>query len=93
MALLQAVTDGSVTGTGTVEITSYILGGVLITADGTNDATVVLRRNDASGKQIFKVVTKSPGMFAAPISCEGATTIYYSISGTGAAGQIYRWDE
>jgi hypothetical protein len=90
---LRALTDGSVSGTDTVKVQNRLIGGVLITADGTNDATVVLRRNDASGKQIFKFVTKSPQMVVAPIGTEGAETVYYSVSGTGAAAQIYEWVE
>ena len=88
---LRALTDGSVTGTGTVQ--TRLIGGVLITADGTNDATVILRRVDSNGKQIFKLVTKSPQMIVSPIGTESAETVYYSISGTGAAAQLYEWVE
>ena len=89
--LLEAITDGSTTGTGAFELHSYLFGGVLITADGANDATVIVRRNDAAGKQIFNLVTKTAGLIAAPISTEGTRILYYSISGTGAAAQFYEW--
>ncbi len=89
--LLRAITDGSVTSTGTMTISSRILGGVLITADGTNDATIVVRRTDSSGKQIFKLVTKSPAFIAGPVSTDGAELAHYSVSGTGAAAQFYEW--
>ena len=88
---LRALTDGGVTSTGTVSVVSGIVGGVLVTADGTNNATVILRRDDGSGKQILDIVTKSPGFFVAPIDTEGTQTVYYSVSGTGGAAQLYEW--
>jgi hypothetical protein len=57
---LKALTDGSVTGTGTLALPTQILGGVLITADGTNDATVTVQRNNSSGLTVFELVTKTP---------------------------------
>ena len=89
---LLAITDGSVTSTGTVQAPNYMIGGVLITADGTNDTTVVLRKDGASGKQIFKIVTKNPMFVVAPISTEGTQTVHYSVSGTGGAAQLYSWN-
>ena len=88
---LKAINDGSVTSTGTMTCESLVLGGVLVTADSTNNATVIVRRTDGSGKQIFKIVTKSPGFFAAPISTEGEDTLYYDVSGSGAAAQFFEW--
>lgn len=90
---IRALTDGSVTGVGTVSLSQRggLLAGVLITADGTNDTTVVIRKNDATGRQLFKIVTKVPAFPIAPINSEGADFLYYSISGTGGAGQIYEW--
>lgn len=89
--LLKAITDGSVAGTGVMDVKGYILGGVLITADGTNDATVVVRRKSSSGKQVFELVTKTPTFIAGPISLEGAGQAHYSVTGTGAAAQFYEW--
>lgn len=95
--LLKALNDGSVTGTGTFAFSSSyqggILGGVLITADGTNAATVTVQRNDANGKTVFKLVTKQPILIKAPISMEGAQLGYFSVSGTGAAAQFFEWQE
>lgn len=95
--LLKALTDGSVTATGTFTTqSSYqggILGGVLITADGTNAATVTVQKDDSNGKTIFKLVTKSPILIKAPISLEGTRTAYYSVSGTGGAAQFFEWCE
>ncbi len=88
--ILNPVSDGSVTSTGTDTFDSQILGGVLITADGTNDATVTLQRDNSSGTTVFKVVTKSPIFVAGPINI-GSTAGYFSVTGTGAAAQFYEW--
>jgi hypothetical protein len=88
--LLRPMTDGSVTGTGTMQLQGRILGGVLITADGTNNATVIVRRTSDAGFQVFKLVTKSPVMIAAPIGVD-AEQAYFSVSGTGAAAQFFEW--
>ena len=92
--LLKALgNDGAVTSTGTFTVANGIVGGVLITADGTNNATVILRKDDANGKQLFDLVTKSPTFVAAPIGMEGTRTLYYNVSGTGAAAQLFEWVE
>jgi hypothetical protein len=91
--LLRPITNGSFTGTQTLTIASTILGGVLITADGTNNTTVVVQRLDSSGKEIFEIVTKQPLWIAGPFSLEGTPTAYVSVSGTGSAAQIYEWVE
>ena len=93
--LLKPATDGSITGTGTFVLESTILGGVLITADGTNAATVIVRYVNSSGKQIFKLVTKSPIFITGPLSNRDggntSQTAYYDVSGTGGAAQFYEW--
>ena len=90
--ILNQVSDGSVIGTGTLMFESRILGGVLITADGINDTTVIVRQNNSDGEQVFKMVTKSPMFVAAPINL-GAQVGYYDVSGTGGAAQFYEWAE
>lgn len=90
--LLNPATDGSVTGTGVATFQSRILGGVAITADGTNDATITLQRNNSSGFTVFKIVTKSPLLIAGPISI-GTQAGFYTVTGDGAAAQFYEWTE
>ena len=87
--LLRSKTPGSVAGTGTITMASPILGGVLISADGTNAATAIIRKTNDSGEVIFHVVTKTPLWVGAPV--EAASAIYYSVSGTGATAQIYEY--
>ena len=68
------------------------LGGVIITTDGTNAAVVIIQINNDVGKKVFDISTKTPGVFILnPISLEGSTVIYYSITGTGAAAQLYEY--
>lgn len=93
---LRALTDGAVTGTGTATLEANpgadgLIGGVLISTDGTNAAVVVLRRDNASGKQVFSVSTVQAGMITAPISMEGTATCYFSVTGTGASAQLFEW--
>lgn len=89
--ILRALTNGSVTSTGTLTCQSGVFGGVAITANGTNDATIAIHRDDASGKQIFEIVTKQPLFCSGPFWMEDTTSLYYSVTGTGAAAQIYEW--
>ncbi len=88
--ILNPVSDGSVTGTGTLEFLSGLLGGVLITADGTNDTTVTLQRDNSDGFTVFKIVTKSPQFIPAPFNL-GSKVGYYSVTGTGHGAQFYEW--
>ena len=93
---LRALTDGRVSGTGTVVLEGHHqpggkLGGVLITTDGTNAAAVTVQKDNASGKAIFSISTKTPMMVTAPMDAEGTSALYYSITGAGAAAQLYEW--
>lgn len=92
MLLKPIGNDGAVSGTGTLTCESRVLGGVLITADGTNNATVIVRKDNSTGKQIFDLVTKAPLFITGPMSAE-SQTLYYDVSGTGAAAQLYEWVE
>lgn len=90
MLLKPLGATGALTSTGTITCESRVVGGVLITTDGTNAATVVLYRDNSSGAQVFDLSTKSPIFVAAPISL-GSQTLYYDVSGTGAAAQFFEW--
>ena len=90
--VLNPVTAGTISGTGTVAVQSGILGAVLLTANGTNDATVVLRKDNSSGAIVYNLVSKAPLFTAGPIRID-SQSLYYSISGTGASAQLYEWAE
>lgn len=90
---LRSVSEGAISGTGTLQLPGKLLGGVLITADGTNNAVITLRTDTSSGQIVFQLTTKSPFFPTAPFSNNGSQTLYYSISGTGAAAEIFEWIE
>ncbi len=89
--ILKALTNGSVVDTGTVKIESYIVGGILITTDNSAQGTVILRRDDASGKQIIEIKTVTSMWISGPFSMEGTNDCYYSVSGTGCEAQLFEW--
>lgn len=91
--VLRPITNGSFSGTQTLSVPSGIVGGILITADSTNAAVVTIQKTDANGKQSFSLSTKVPIWITGPISLEGVMSAYVSVSGTGAAAQIYEWVE
>jgi hypothetical protein len=85
---LKSATNGSTSGTGTVELDSTTVGGVLVSTDGTNAAVVVVKDGDNNGD----VVVSYSGLEAIWIDgqfyCQSGTA-YYSITGTGASAQIF----
>jgi hypothetical protein len=89
--ILRALTNGAITAADTVTVKSGIVGGVLITADGTNNAVLVVRRTDSAGKPIINVTTKIPLWVTGPFHLEDTERAYVDISGTGAAVQVYEW--
>jgi len=89
MAILRPITDGKVSGADTIKCSTRILGGIMISADGANDATVVVRSTDASGAKVVDVTTKNSMFIVAPFECE--ENINYNISGTGASAMLYEW--
>ena len=89
--ILKALTNGSVTSTGTVVVGSQIIGGVLITTDNSSQGTVILRRDDASGKQIIEIKTVTSMFISGPFSLEGTEVCFYSVSGAGCEAQLYEW--
>ena len=89
---LHSLTNGAITGTGTLKRTGGgAFGGALINTDNTNAMTVAIHLNDANGKKIFNAATISSGFFIAPIDDEGADCLYYSITGTGGTAQLFSW--
>lgn len=88
---LRALTNGAITVDATVNVKDQIIGGLLITADGTNNAVVKVRRENAEGKPVIDITTKIPLWITGPISLENTSTAYVNVSGTGAAVQVYEW--
>jgi len=87
---LRALSNGKITGTGTIELSGFKSVKVLISTNNTNAAAVILRKNDSNGEKIFDISTITAGDFPSnPVLVDGANVIYYDISGTGASAQIY----
>jgi hypothetical protein len=85
--ILRPLTDGKVSTTGTMVLTSGLFGGALMSADGTNAAAVTV--TDSSGKKILDVSTKTP-MFINMGPVQAASkSLDFSVSGTGASAQFY----
>jgi len=91
--ILKALTDGNVTGTDTITCSSGIVGGVLISSDGTNAAVVTIQRDGSGGKTVFDFSGLEAQFITAPVSLEDTTNLYYSVTGTAAAAQFFEWVE
>ena len=81
--------DGALAGTGTLTCKSRLFA-VAITTDGTNAATVVVRKTDANGAQKLDYSTLDGDFLAGPFALD-SETLYYSVTGTGAAAQFFEW--
>ncbi len=100
--LLKPVHNGRKTtagdSTGTLPFQSGILGGVMISTDGTNAAVVTLQMNNSTGFEVFGISTKTPMWIHGPIRIGALDTDttqvgYYSVTGTGAEARFYEWAE
>lgn len=83
---------GKSTGTKIIAVPTTIIGGILITADGTNDTTVTINKAPggvAGSEAVFEIVTKSPLFVCAPF--DAADHVQLAVSGTGAAVQLFEW--
>lgn len=89
--LLRPITERQVSGTGSFETTgACLVAGALISADGTNAATVTIRENNSSGKILYEVSTKISGNFILPYPVfTNYKHLYYSITGTGASAMLF----
>ena len=89
--ILRRLTAGSITGTGTLTVESQIVGGILLTADGTNAASVTLQRDTSGGTKIIELSSTISMWISGPFGMEETETLYYAISGTGGSAQLYEW--
>jgi hypothetical protein len=87
--ILVPLTDGAVSGTGTMFLRGDSVGGLLVTTDGTNAAAIVLRKNNASGDRLLDISTKGTIFQSPRIRLGDTSVVYFSVSGTGAKAQFY----
>ncbi len=91
---LVPLTDGAISGTGTIVLQGSHqpggdIGAVLLTADGSNQATVVLRKNNATGDVLFDIGSVVSQYINPDIRVDDTAVLYYSVSGTGAGAMLY----
>jgi hypothetical protein len=89
---LRSLTNGKIAGTGTINVKDLNVKAlkVLISTNNSAAAAVILRKNDASGEKIFDISTITAGDYPfQPVLLENTDVVYYDITGTGAAAQIY----
>jgi hypothetical protein len=79
---------GAFSGTGIATLKNKVLGGVLISADSTNDTTVIITNLD-TGDCVFRMIVKQPIFVCAPIYA--GSRLQVTCSGTGGLVQIYEW--
>ena len=91
MALLKALTQDKVSGTGTLTVESMIFGGVLITTDNSTLGTVEIRRDNSQGKVLQGITTATSMWINGPFSMEGTDQLYYSVTGSGCEVFLYEW--
>lgn len=91
MARLREISNGQISGTGTLTCKSEIIGGFFLDANGSATATIVLRKDNSGGEVIVDYSSTSPLSVFAPF--EAAQTVYYSVTGTGASAEIFEWQQ
>ena len=89
--VLKSLGDKS-SGTSIIALLHGIIGGVLISTDGTNAATVQIKKAPdgvAGSEIIFDLITVTSSFICAPIVADGHVQLV--VSGTGAYAQLFEW--
>ena len=86
---LKPLTNGSVTGTGTLSLGTKMFGGGILIADGTNTASIVIRNDTSGGDIIFEASSQTTVPIHGPYG--SSTAIHYTVSGTGGEFFPYEW--
>ena len=90
--ILRSITNGKVSGTGSISFSQgSLIGGIVVSTDGTNEVIVIVRRDSNTGKIVFDLTTHDPVCFVLPI--ETSNPSYYSVTGTGAGAMFYEYVE
>ena len=88
---LKPLTNGAISGTGTVEMEGVVFGGAQLHTDDINQGTIVVRKNNSTGDIVFTANCKinvTGSDCRAPIMA-GVNVLYYSITGTGFTAQLF----
>ena len=86
---MREISNGALTGTGGLTLTQgFLIGGILVNADGTNAATVTIQEVNSAGKTLFSYTSKQPQFIRGPFR-SNSQTLYYSVSGTNASLEVF----
>lgn len=85
--IIAALTSAPLTGSGTIAIEGGLLGGYKLNADGTNNATLILRKDSASGDLLIDTNTVVGEHVVMPMKC--STVLYYSVAGVNADVMLF----
>jgi len=89
---IKPLSTNTVTSTGTISLSvGHMFGGFNLNCDGSNQGTIVIRNENASGTILATAKSITGSNFIAPIEAVSGI-VYYSVSGTGADAFLYEWD-
>lgn len=80
--IISPLTSAPLTGSGTITVGGLLFGGYKLNADGTNNATLVIRNESVTGDLLIDTNTVIGEHVIMPMKCAG--TIYYSVAGVNA---------
>jgi hypothetical protein len=87
--MIRSITNGSVSGTDTIDCPKQVLGGVFIYSDGTNAAVVQIANDTADGTNLISFTTLISGYIPLGIKC--SNKLHINISGTNAVAQVFEY--
>lgn len=89
---VRPLSNGTLTGTGTLNLEGYLFGGVDLNSDGTNAGVVIIRDGSSTGTILLDTSSVVGKTIIAPFRCP-SQIVYYDISGIGADAMLYEWVE
>lgn len=88
---IKPLSTNTVTSTGTLVLTAgHMFGGFNLNCDGTNQGTLVIRDDDASGTILATAKSITGSNFIAPIEAISGQ-VFYSVSGLNVDAFLYEW--
>lgn len=87
---LNEISNGQISGTGTLDLDTNKLGGINMFSDGTNPCECVLRDGGPGGRIIFEQTVTGPQLFTMPLLVESGV-LHYTITGIGATVEFFEW--
>ena len=88
--MLTPITNGAIAGTGTFNLKGNVIGAVVMSANGTNAGTILLREGSATGRVLFDVTNLYSLQFNIQVTST-TSKIHYAISGVGCKAMFYEY--